>query len=348
MDRPTGIGVYGAQCLERLLDAGHEVLAYSFGGRVPGPALSRLAPRLRKLVHHPVPMRVMRRLWRAGLGLEPESLFGSIDVVFATETTLPRTEAPTVSVLHDALFLRHPEWFPRYVRVAGPENLRDVEARATLLVHSSETARDVIASEIPGVRPRAVVVPPAVYVEPFWRPGGSDILFVGTREPRKGLGVVARALLRLPIASRLVVVGKPGWGSLPGGDALSLLEEQGRLAIEGFVSPTRLRRLRETCAVAVVPSLDEGFGLPLLEALASGIPTVASDVPVFREVAGDACAFAAPGAPDDWAAVLEPLLSAPARLKALAADGIERGASFTVERQAAALDAALRRARLGS
>ena len=340
-DRPTGLGVFGAQCIERMLALGHTWSGYAFGGKQPGETLHALLPTAKKLHHNPLPMRAMRQLWRRRIAPPIESFCGDADVVFATEMSLPRTEAPAISVIHDALFLDHPEWFPPYVRRAGPENLDDALNRAATVLHSSETVRQRLAARFAPLADKSVVVPPSVRVEPRWKGKGKYILFVGTWEPRKGLGVVARALLRSAHPHRLVVAGKAGWGNVPGAKAGELLAHQGRFDVRGFVSDDKLATLREHCALAVIPSLDEGFGLPLLEALAAGVPCLASDIPVFREIAGDECAYANVNEPDSWADALDRLLGEPSLLRQFSERGIERAGTFSAARQSAALDALL-------
>ncbi len=342
MDRPTGIGVYGAQCVERLSDAGVELRAYSFGGQCPSTQLEGLLPRFERFVHHPVPTRAIRQIWRRGLGRPIERLVGDVDLVFATEVIVPPCRAPVLTVVHDALFLAHPEWFPRYVQQAGPEILEDALARAAVIVHSSHTTAADIAARY-DIAGRAVVVPPSTPVHSRWRPGGKRALFVGTQEPRKGLGTLARAMARLPDDVEVDVVGKVGWGAWEGRRTAALLAAADRWHVRGFVSPKALERLRANAALVVAPSLAEGFGLPLLEGLAAGLPTVASDIDVFREVAGDGAALVPATDVDAWADALGALLSSTSACVTLSERGLARARAFSPEAQSQGLLAAVRR-----
>ena len=127
------------------------------------------------------------------------------------------------------------------------------------------------------------------------------ILAVGTAEPRKNLTRLVRAHSRLrsldPKAPPLVIVGRTGWGHEALGEAAAVRRLEA-------VPDDDLASLYSHCAAFVLPSLYEGFGLPLLEAMACGAPCIASDIPALREVGGDACIYVAP---DDLVGIAEAL-----------------------------------------
>jgi glycosyltransferase involved in cell wall biosynthesis len=347
MDQPTGIGRYTAQLVAHL-QLRHDVVLFAFGGERPSGVLARLAQQPRtRLIRSPVPMRVMRQFWRTLRAPSLENLTGAVDVVVASETTMPVCTAPVVAVVYDCLWARHPEWFNHYVRRAGPENLADVAAGAAVVVTISAASQDEIVRLQPSIAARLHIVTPAVAPVPLALPARRDrgsILFVGTLEPRKGLAVVARALLRaVGPASRakLVVIGGGGWGGVRDDGALSLLIDQGRCDVLGYADDDVVARWRDRATLAVVPALDEGFGLPLLEALAAGVPTAASAVPVFSEVGGDAFVGVPAGDADEWADALDSLLDDDGARARLGCAGPPRAASFSIERQRQALDDAL-------
>jgi glycosyltransferase involved in cell wall biosynthesis len=348
MDRPTGIGRYTAQLLRswrRVRDV--ELALFAFGGRRPSPDLEALLAEERvELFHHPLPMRALRRMWHTLRAPQLEAFVGAFDLALASETALPPTDAPVVAVVYDLLPLEHPAWFNRYVRRAAPENLRDVARSAELALCISAATRDALLAHHPELAGRERVVHPA-FAPRGVRPRAAPdpfVLFVGTREPRKGLGTLARALLDArgdAAALRLVVVGGGGWGALPDADALLALERLGRADVLGYVTDDRVARLRARASLAAVPSLGEGFGLPLLESMAAGVPTVASDIPVFREVGGAAFApFSATDA-SSLRSAIERLVHDDAERARLARLGPPRAEQFSMDRQAEALDAAL-------
>lgn len=344
MDSATGIGTVAGSWCDALLALGDDVhiVGYAFGGRAPGERLAALCrhPRF-SLRHVPLPMRVMRQLWRRTGRPSLERFVGDVDLVVATETTMPRCRAPVIAVVHDLLFFEHPAWFNAYTRRAGPENLDDVLARAAHVACVSETTRATLLARAPGLSSRTSVVPPAVAQQApaasERQDDGKTVLFVGTREPRKGIGTVSRALLAIPTA-RFVVAGRSLGDALPDQQAIDALAAAGRLDVLDYVDLETLHRLRRTCAVAVVPSLDEGFGLPLLEALAAGVPVVCSDIPIFREVAGDVAWRAAPGDAEAWRRALATALDDAEGRRARSRDGIIRAAHYAP----AACEAAVR------
>jgi glycosyltransferase involved in cell wall biosynthesis len=188
----------------------------------------------------------------------------------------------------------------------------------------SETVRQELLAEF-GVEPGRVAVTP-LGVDKSWfspAPAGTDdpaddeilhgppfVLFVGAVEPRKGLPTLLEALRRCPpgTAPRLVMAGPAGWGPEldTAGAGLDVVRT-------GFLTDTRLRRLLAGAAALALPSRYEGFGLPVLEALASGTPVLASHLPVLREVGGEYVRFLPVGDPDAWA---EALAAAPSRREA--------------------------------
>ena len=167
----------------------------------------------------------------------------------------------------------------------------------------------------------------------------SYVLAVGTVEPRKGLDVLIEAMAK-PYAPDLplVVVGPPGWGEV---DLTALAEEHGltagRLRVLGRISDIDLAVVLRRAAVLAVPSRAEGFGLPVLEALAVGTPVVHTDVPALAEVAGDAGVTVPRGDARALAAALQAVLDDPAGTQRRVAQGRLRAEAFTWEHVATEL-----------
>ncbi|MFP3941342.1 MAG: glycosyltransferase family 4 protein [Thermoanaerobaculia bacterium] len=174
------------------------------------------------------------------------------------------------------------------------------------------------------------------------------VLSVGTLEPRKNLETLLEAWSRLHRrrgdAPPLVLAGKLGWSA----DTLRRRVEEaahaGWLLHLGYVDEATLAALYRRTRLFVFPSHYEGFGLPVLEAMAAGVPVVASDLPVLREVAGDAVLYAPPLDPEAWTLRIEGLLDDPERTRRLAAAGRARAERFTWERTAEAYTAVFREA----
>jgi glycosyltransferase involved in cell wall biosynthesis len=160
------------------------------------------------------------------------------------------------------------------------------------------------------------------------------VLFVGTLEPRKNVPTLLRAFARLrssgrgPGGLRLVITGPRGWGAdgvLRTAEGLGLRD----VVFTGPVNDDDLVGLYSEASLFTFPSLYEGFGLPALEAMACGVPVIASDIPVLREVLGDAAQFVAPTDVEGLAALMERVLADENDRAVLIERGRQRAARFT-------------------
>ena len=218
-------------------------------------------------------------------------------------------------------------------------------ARAVWCI-SEATARALI-DRIPSVRSKVAVIPLAASTElgevhperhtarPLPDPG--FVLAVGTLEPRKNLPRLVKAYTSLPRQLQdqhpLVVVGAKGWRTDPTLGALRSLG--GRCLMLGHVSDLELAELYRRCAVFCYPSLGEGFGLPVLEAMAAGAAVLTSNVTSLPEVGGSAVEYTDPRAVSSIGAALRHLLESPARRAELGAAGQARAEQFSWSETAA-------------
>ena len=171
------------------------------------------------------------------------------------------------------------------------------------------------------------------------------MLWVGTVEPRKNLPRLVEAYRALPqelqAAHPLAVVGKLGWDT---GETTAALDSLGDRCLRlGYVSDAELAELYRRCGAFCYPSLGEGFGLPVLEAMAAGAPVVTSNLSSLPEVGGDAVEYADPFSVVSIAAALERVLRSPERRAELAAKGRARAGLFSWGRFAAITLATLER-----
>lgn len=342
----TGIGRYVSALVQELAgdprtsDLGLVTVSVrrGFGDAVPAPGTWHRALRL------PAPLwrRTLPRGSRAvDLALRPARLWHMTNFVAPRPRGLPYTVA-----VHDLAYLRLPEHVnpgAALLRHLMPQVLRG----AAGVVAVSATTRDDLLDAYPWLDAPVVVAPlgvdqrwsrstPAGGRGPVHRatPTAGDegyVLAVGTREPRKNLGLLVRAhaLARRadPTTPRLVIVGRHGWGpdldgERPRASDVQLVEDADDRALEGWLQGAR---------ALLAPSHREGFGLPVLEAMAAGVPVVASDIGAHRELLRGSGVLLDPRDLDGWAhAIARPPDGGVARVAAAA----RRAGEHTWERTA--------------
>jgi glycosyltransferase involved in cell wall biosynthesis len=262
----------------------------------------------------PLSRRRMDQLWfRARIPLPIRLLAGRADLIYSPDFTAPPDRrTPRVVTVHDLAFLICPEWAPaplrRYLASVVPAQV----ARAARVIAVSESTRTDLIERL-GTDPARIIVVPNGVEDRFFQPVQLDeatrrqlglpsvyLLTVGTLEPRKNHLTLFAALQQLGnrLDLPLVVAGRPGWDEKPILRAAEPLCQDGRVILLDYVPDELLPGLYAGAAAVVYPSWYEGFGLPVLEALAAGVPVVASDVPALREVAGDTALFAPPASVD--------------------------------------------------
>jgi glycosyltransferase involved in cell wall biosynthesis len=215
--------------------------------------------------------------------------------------------------------------------------LRRLRGARLVLVPSAETGADAVrlAGVDPGrVRVVPLAAPPAspprgpVPQEPY-------ALLVGGIEPHKNIGLALAAIAACPAGVRLVMAGP--WSARRLARLRRKAAElgvEGRVDWLGFVDAGRLAALRAGALAALVPSRKEGFGFPVLEAMAAGVPVLASDTPALREVGGDAARYLPADAPTAWAAAIAELADDPERRARQRALGLAQARAFSWEETA--------------
>jgi len=270
----------------------------------------------------------------------------------ANALPLFRAGLPGVVTIHDLAIYDHPEWFPAgqwfATRVVVPESAR----RARLIICPSEATRRAIV-RLFGIEPdRCRVIPhgvetefalpasPSVRAEVRARYGLPDryLLQLGTVQPRKNYVTSLRALAGIPVGQRmpLVVAGVFGWTYDPVVDAVRELDLRDWVRFVGYAGLPDLPALYQMAQAVLFPSLDEGFGLPLLEAFAGGTPVVASNAGAIPEVAGEAALLSPPEDAQALADNLLHLLTDPQLRERQVAAGRARAALYTWSASAAA------------
>jgi glycosyltransferase involved in cell wall biosynthesis len=275
-----------------------------------------------------------------------------IDVYHALNNVVPMI-CPCASVVtvHDLSFITIPQVHTTAKRIYWNRAVRDSVRSARRIIAISEATADDLVSVLGVSRSRIIVAPHGASVFPppdnAWDQGlpcGLEpqrfILFVGTLEPRKNLVKLVQAYEELRAAGhtdhKLVLVGKKGWHSEGLENAIKSSRFIDDIIVPGFIADADLGRLYQAASVFVYPSLLEGFGLPVLEALSRGVPTVTSNISAMREVAGDAAVQVDPADSHSIAVGIGNVLADPQLAKRLRAAGPTRAKLFTWRRAAGA------------
>lgn len=263
-----------------------------------------------------------------------------------------RFRGPTVITVHDVSWVRHPEChpgrrlahlysnFPKALRAADRIIVVSEFVRNELLACFTVDERkiDVVHNGVaPRFRPHSSEETAAVLNRHGLKHGGY-FAAVGTLEPRKNLHTALAAHLRLPQAMRrampLALIGGNGWFTDTLSAALSASLADGSVRRLGYVSDDDLPALTAGARAIVYPSIYEGFGLPVVEAMASGVPALCSTAPALREVAGSAALFCGPTDVEGFTCAMRELADDDALSARLGAAGVERARQFSWSRTA--------------
>ena len=302
----TGVGNYVLCSLRGLVENGADVVAFApvsaRGKRHVEAALGDLN------VERRLPVLPLAQGWRTAWSRagrpSAERWLGGFDVLhFSDWMYPPQRSGVRATTIHDLVPLRFPEWaHERAVRMHAAKYRHAAETAHVLLCNSHFTAREV--QELLGVEPERTRVASPAPADVF-HPNGERadigrpyVLTVATLEPRKNLETLLAAQQLLVDGLAVAVVGGAGWGAQP------VLDREGVIRL-GYVDDDELARLYRAAEVFAYPSRFEGFGIPILEAMASGVPVVASSHSSLDEAAGDAALRADPESPGLWAAAIE-------------------------------------------
>jgi glycosyltransferase involved in cell wall biosynthesis len=336
----TGTGVYVRNLVKLLLSWNLQEELFVLGIHARDTDAGYVRPDALRLLRSPT----YRTIWTQGR-LPLHLLHRHYDLLHLPDHKLPFwVPCRTIVTILDLAYMKFPDMFTRTHRDRLAWFTRDAVMRATHTIAISHSTRNDVC-ELLGVSPdRVSTVQLAVDHERF-RPGvpparrdSPYILSVGALQPRKNFQFLLRAFKTLCSRRKtrveLIIVGQRGWMW----EQIEMEAAEGpyadRIHLKGYVSEEELASLYRGAALVAMPSLYEGFGLPLLEAMACGAPVIAANVSSFPEVVGDAGIMVPPDDEEAWVEAMEHLLDNEEQRERMRSQSIARAGLFTWERTA--------------
>jgi glycosyltransferase involved in cell wall biosynthesis len=350
LSRPTGVGTYLLGLLDRLPRQAPDDRFTLFSASLKERYPARDWPANVRLVDRRLPVRGLNAAWNRLGWPSLDRLVGTeLDLVHSPHPLIvPARKGKEVVTLHDLFFLKHPAMvggeFRRDYAALVREHVRRADGVICVSEHTAAEARalldvreEKIAVTPHGIEPFFRETPPPAEVEERLRrlslpPGG--ILYVGSDEKRKNLVTLVMAYLTLARRRRrelpALILAGPGPAWAQGGSRVGP-----QIRATGWLEREDLRALLAASSMLVLPSLEEGFGLPVAEAMAAGLPVVCSTGSALSEVAGQDALLVEPRDPNAIAHAIERLLDDATLAEDLRRRGRERSRQFDWERTAA-------------
>ena len=349
----AGIGRYVGE-LSRALQQRTDVhLSFTYGLRhgpqLPAQGLSHYSL-LRDLAKRLLPSPYQAKRWVERRTLRRALDEQNADLYHEPSLWPQRVDRPMVFTLHDLTHVHYPQTQPADRLRAIEKSLDHALGNARRILCVSESTAQQAMQHYSLNRERLCVTP--LGVSAHFRPCSADqslptlqplglrhrkfLLCVGTLEPRKNLELVFQAVQHLPSSFLehypLVLAGARGWGEIP--LSLAQLERKGHLIRTGYLEREPLHLLMGSARTLLFPSLYEGFGLPILEAMASGTPVITSNCSSMPEVGGEAAVYIDPTQPEQLAEAILRLHEDDALWATLQLAGLKRAGEFSWERTA--------------
>jgi glycosyltransferase involved in cell wall biosynthesis len=348
LSRPTGVGTYVLGLAQSLPGLAPDDRFHYFSASVKERYPSRAWPPNVRLVDRRLPVRALNALWNRAAWPPLDRLVGTtLDLVHSpTPLLIPSRKGKRVVTVHDLFFLKHPDMVEGEVRRDYVALVRDHVRRADGVICVSEYTASEVRRLLEVPEEKIAVTPHGI--DPIYRTEPTDeqvdetlrrlrlprggLLYLGSGEKRKNLVTLVMAYLTLARRRRLppLVLAGPGSDWAQGGSRVGP-----QILATGYLDKADVRSLMAASALLVLPSLEEGFGLPVVEAMAAGLPVVCSAGSALAEVAADAACLVDPHDPNALARTLERVLEDRALARDLRLRGLERSRHFDWEDTAA-------------
>lgn len=352
--KPHGYRRYAAELLHALVEMSHDAwLLHGWSRSLDRRWLESLSREDVKLSLLRIPGQLKRLYWNTMRAPALERLIGTFDIFHSTDPLLPPTRRKAIITIHDLVYRKFPDLVERRVVRWARQVQKNVARADAIVVVSEHTKRDVVEQfSVPEWKVHVIypilssIFTNAVsekdeeilrrydLLQPY-------ILFVATIEPRKNLGQLLEAYSRLAPSVKklvpLVVVGRRGWKSEDVVKAVRVLEAKREVRWFQCIPDDELAAFYRHALVVVYPSLYEGFGYPVAEALACGAPVITSNVASLPEIAGQAALLIEPTDMNALVEALMMLINDETRRAELRRLGPEQVRRFSRERSAASM-----------
>lgn len=351
VDESGGSGTYARELIPRLLLAEPKLVLTAWIGST-APADLREEPWASEVRWIRLPVAGVGapwRLWYELVGIGIDARRRGLDLIhgLANITPLAHPGLVTVTTIHDVIWIHHPETASAEFRTLMRAVVPLVGRTSSRLIAISEAARDDIASTLHldptkfDVAPHGVRPPPSVAIDLERVASRLElgpepvVLCVAAKRRHKNLDGLVRAFAAggAP-GAQLVLVGAPTAYGEEVRALAQVLGVESRVRCPGWVSEADLEGLYRLTSCFVLASYSEGFGLPVLEALARGVPVACSEIPALRELAGDAALYFDPADTASIAQALTRVVSDKTLSQQLSANGVARARNYTWGRTA--------------
>ena len=353
INQKAGIARYTYQLVSSLLelDKSNNYLLYAFSSKSKQDVFKSERAQFRPHKWQPQLLKTYFLLLRL-LNLSADSFTKEADIVHSTDFVLPVSKSkPSIITIHDLAFRHFPTFYTWKNRTYMNSMAKFSAKRADKIIAVSQATKNDIIHFLNVDEKKIIIIPEGV--DELFKPSSEQkiktvkkeyglpdeyIVTLGTLQPRKNLEALIDAFARLrkdkAIPHKLVVVGEEGWNNerlLTKLDRLDIAED---IVITGFIEDNQLPSLYSGATALVYPSLYEGFGLPVLEAMACGVPVACSNTSSLPEVAGEAALLFDPTDVDQIYSSMQELLSDDRLRNNLSEAGIKRARHFTWEKTA--------------
>lgn len=299
----------------------------SFRGKLDETIKNKIASSRHTLIETKLPPTLLSFLWNNLHFFSIDSLIGKVDWLITSDWTEPPSKNRKATIVHDLVYLKYPDTVDALIRKTQDRRLRWVQKESLVVFADSDSTKHDLITDLainkkkifvnyPGVSQPAVYVTKKSTKRPY-------ILTVGKREPRKNLERLVKAFHLLERNDLdLVIVGMDGWGNVS-------IESNPQVQLRGYVSDDELADLYRNCLCFVFPSLYEGFGYPVIEAMSYGAPVVTSSSSSLQEIAGDAAVLFDPLQEESIAAGIKKVINSTSLRSSLSKKGIAKSKEFS-------------------